>query len=149
MQPLEDHEDPLRVFGRDPDAVIAEREQPLLSFPTRRHRDAGGLLPGELQRVAEQVLEHRGEQRGLPQHYRQVARLDRGVRGPDRRAEVRPGLGEQHGAGDLLPPLGRPPHPAERQQVVDQLLHALGAVDGELDVLVGLLVQLARVAALQ
>ncbi len=41
------------------------------------------------------------------------------------------------------------PHPAERQQVVEQLLHAFGAVDGVLDVLVGLLVQPARVAALQ
>ena len=35
------------------------------------------------------------------------------------------------------------------EQVVDQLLHPLGAVDGELDVLVGALVELAAVAALE
>src|SRR5215475_3634530 len=75
VQPLEDHENPVGVFGRDPDAVVAEREQPVLSFPACRHRDAGGLIPGELQRVAEQVLEHGSEQRGLAQHHRQVALL--------------------------------------------------------------------------
>ena len=45
--------------------------------------------------------------------------------------------------------LGEPADARERQQVVDQLLHALGAVDGELDVLVGALVELARVALLE
>ena len=42
-----------------------------------------------------------------------------------------------------------PAHPAVLEQVVDQRLHPLGAVHGELDVLVGPGVQLARVAALQ
>ena len=37
----------------------------------------------------------------------------------------------------------------ELEQVVDQLLHPLGAVDRELDVAVGALVELARVAALE
>ena len=40
-----------------------------------------------------------------------------------------------------------PPHPAEREQVVDQRLHPDGAVDRVADVLVGLVVQLARIAA--
>ena len=44
---------------------------------------------------------------------------------------------------------GGAPDPGEGQQVVDQSLHALGAVDGELDVLVGALVELPAVAALQ
>ena len=39
------------------------------------------------------------------------------------------------------------PDAREREQVVDQRLHALGAVDGEVDVLVGALVELAAVAA--
>ena len=46
----------------------------------------------------------------------------------------------------------RPRHPAdagELEQVVDQVLHPAGAVDGELDVAVGALVELARVAPLE
>ena len=41
------------------------------------------------------------------------------------------------------------PDPREREQVVDQRLHPLRAVDGEVDVLVGALVELAAVARLQ
>ena len=44
---------------------------------------------------------------------------------------------------------GEPADPGERQQVVDQPLHPLRAVDREGDVLVGPLVELAGVAALQ
>ena len=109
----------------------------------------GGSFAAELQRIAEQVLEHGGEQGGLAQHHRQLAHLDRRVRAPHVGREVRPGLGEQHRAGHRLTALRGPPHPAEREQVVDQRLHPLGAVHRVLDVLVGLGVQLARVAALQ
>ena len=42
-----------------------------------------------------------------------------------------------------------PPDPRERQQVVDQVLHALGAVHGEPDVLVRARVELAAVALLE
>src|SRR6266496_2288119 len=52
MQALEDHEDPLGVLGGDPDAVVGEREQPVLAVPVGRHRDAWRLVGGELQRVA-------------------------------------------------------------------------------------------------
>ena len=45
---------------------------------------------------------------------------------------------------DRLEALGGPADPGEREQVVDQLLHALGAVHREPDVLVGALVELAR-----
>ena len=42
-----------------------------------------------------------------------------------------------------------PPDPGEAEQVLDELLHALGAVDREGDVLVGALVHLPAVALLQ
>ena len=42
-----------------------------------------------------------------------------------------------------------PPHAREREQVVDQVLHPPRAVDGEADVLVGALVELAAVALLE
>ena len=45
--------------------------------------------------------------------------------------------------------LARAADTAEGEQVVDQQLHALGAVDGEGDVLVGALVELAAVALLE
>src|SRR5215217_2141653 len=50
---------------------------------------------------------------------------------------------------DALGRGGRAPHAGELEQVVDQLLHPLGAVDGERDVAVGALVELALVAPLE
>src|SRR5215467_7803174 len=66
VQPLEDNKDPVGVLGLDPDAVVAELQQPVPAVRAGRHRNPGRRLPAELQRVANQVLEHRGEQRGLP-----------------------------------------------------------------------------------
>src|ERR1051326_7475909 len=62
VQPLEDHEDPLGVLGLDPDPVVAEGEQPEIAVPAGRDGDPGRLGGAELQRVADQVLEHGGEQ---------------------------------------------------------------------------------------
>ena len=71
---------------------------------------------------------------------RRRRRPSRGCAGPGRgRRRSRPASNASRG----------PTHPGEGQQVVDQLLHALGAVDGELDVLVGPLVELPLVAALE
>lgn len=50
---------------------------------------------------------------------------------------------------DLAALVVHPAHTGEGQQVVDEHLHAVGAVDGEGDVLVGALVQLLAVAPLE
>src|SRR2546430_7579804 len=67
VQALEDHEDPFGVLRVDPDAVVAEREQPERLVPGAGDHDARRLAAAELPRVAEQVLEHRREQRQLGQ----------------------------------------------------------------------------------
>src|SRR6266702_4247241 len=82
VQPLEDHEDPPGVPGLDADPVVAEREQPELAVPAGRDGDPGRLVGAELQRVADQVLEHGGEQRRLSQYHRQLAHLDGRLRAP-------------------------------------------------------------------
>src|SRR5215470_16595135 len=93
VQPLEDNKDPVGVLGLDPNAVVAEREEPVRALPAGRHRNPGRRIPAELQRVAEQVLEHRGEQRDLAQHDRQLALFYGRVRLPDLGGEIRPCLG--------------------------------------------------------
>ncbi len=110
----------------------------------------GGCSPRELQRVAEQVLEHHGQQRELRPHRRQRPGLDHGA-GLGRSARTGSPSPAASAASQATGPSSsrRPAHPAEREQVVDQHLHPLGPVHGELDVLVGLLVELAAVAALQ
>src|SRR5215471_1386659 len=149
VQPLENHEYPLGVFRLDTDSIVAEREQPELAVPADRDGDPGRLVRAELQRVVDQVLEHGGQQRGLAEHHQQFAHLDRRLRAPYVDREVRPCLGEQHRTRHRLTALRGPPHPAEREQIVDQRLHPLGAVHRVLDVLVGLGIQPTRVAALQ
>ena len=60
----------------------------------------GGFSAAELQRVAEQVLEHGDQQRQLGQHQRQVPGLDGGAGLLDLLGQVGPGLGERGVAGD-------------------------------------------------
>src|SRR5579863_9845209 len=149
VQPLKNYKYPFSIFRLNPDSIVAEREQPEIPVPADRDADPGRFVGAELQRVADQILEHGGQQGGLAQHHRQFAHLDGRVRPPHVRRQVRPRLGEQHRAGHRLTALGGPSHPAEREQVVDQRLHPLGAVHRVLDVLVGLGVELAPIAALQ
>jgi hypothetical protein len=54
VQPLEDLEDPLPVLRRDADAVVAHREDPLLTGALGRDVDARRAV-AELQRVADQT----------------------------------------------------------------------------------------------
>ena len=104
----------------------------------------------ELDRVADEVLPHRGQQeRGSPTT---TGRGPTSIRAPD--SSTADSRLEQ--ADETLDveihvdeSFGGPPHPREGEQVVDQGLHPLGPVDGELDVLVGPFVELAPVALLE
>src|SRR5580658_8917619 len=63
VEPLEQHEYPVGVLRRDPDAVIGEREELEPAVRPGRDDDARRRGAAELERVAEQVLEHRGQER--------------------------------------------------------------------------------------
>src|SRR3954454_9040920 len=63
VQALEDDEDPLVVLGVDPDAVVGHGEAPGAVVALGADRDARGLVAAELDRVADQVLEHQPQQR--------------------------------------------------------------------------------------
>src|SRR5579875_1367496 len=148
VQPLEDHEDPVRVFGADPYAVVGYGKRPGFPVACHGYGDPRRPLAPELDRVAYQVLEDRGEERELRRDYRQRAGLDDRAGALDLRLEVRPCRLERRLARDRCGFPRDAADPAEREQVVDEDLHALGAVHGEVDVLIGLLVELAAVAAL-
>src|SRR5271165_4044089 len=60
VQPLEDEENAISVLRLDADSVIRDREHPERAVAVGRDDDARRLLALELQRVAEQVLEHQG-----------------------------------------------------------------------------------------
>src|SRR6267378_7332782 len=61
MQALEEHEDALEVLRLDADAVVGDADVPLARLLDRADMDAGHLLAAELERVADEVLEHLGE----------------------------------------------------------------------------------------
>src|SRR5206468_3389620 len=45
VEPLEDHEDPLRVLRLDPDSVVTHAEEPLAVPLLGRDPDPGGIVP--------------------------------------------------------------------------------------------------------
>ena len=105
----------------------------------------------ELHRVADQVLEQLHEQAGLAVAPSAARRGDDGTGLLDAspRAAARVCASTCSRSTSARSRCVEPADAGERQQVVDELLHALGAVDRELDVLVAALVELALVAALE
>src|SRR3984885_9755224 len=71
MQALEDQENAVSILRFDPDSVIGDGKRPERAVALGRDDDARRLLAGELQRVADQVLEDDRHQRELPPHHRQ------------------------------------------------------------------------------
>ena len=152
MQALEDHEDALSVLRLDADAVVGESEQPGASS-TRAIRDHRRRLPPRnFSALPIRFWNSGSQQRQLGQHEGQMpARVDGGAGLRRSGAPRLPGACGERGVAETTGSRRRrwTGRPAEREQVVDQHLHALGAVDGELDVLVGPRVELAAVALLQ
>src|SRR5271165_3281891 len=69
MQPLEDHEDAVRVLRLYPDSVVSNREQPVAAVLTcHRDLDDRRSVAAEFDGVADQVLEQRRQQRELGAH---------------------------------------------------------------------------------
>ena len=146
MQALEDHEDPVAVLRVDADAVVAHDEVPAAVFTRGRDVDDRRRFAAELHGVADEVLEqllelrrvgHDGGQGSAPDL--RAALLDSAHQeGP---APLHDGL-----AVGRLHLLAARPHARVAEQVVDQLLHARGAVDGVADELVGVVVELAPIA---
>ena len=57
MQALEDNEDALEKLGINADAVVFDREDPVLLNFFDTHMDPGGFLAVELDGIPDQVLE--------------------------------------------------------------------------------------------
>src|SRR5579872_2284313 len=58
IQPSKDDEYALRVFGRDPDAIVGYRKDPFLCFCLRAHADDGRIWPAKLDAVSNEVLKY-------------------------------------------------------------------------------------------
>src|SRR4051794_7503419 len=88
VQALEDHEDPVGVLVVDADPVVLAAEAPEAAVALRREPDDRRRVAAELDRVADQVLEHEPQQPGVAAHGGQRARFDRRAALVDRRGEV-------------------------------------------------------------
>ncbi len=78
VQALEDDEDALEILRVDPDAVVADREDPLHVFLLDADMDFRPFFAVELDRIADQVLEKRLDLGIIRHHLRQ------GIVGHDR-----------------------------------------------------------------
>ena len=125
------------------------KRQQFPSASALRVIDRRGLV-AELDRVGDQVLEDEPQEPGVAVDGRQRPfDRDGGLALLDRPRQVRAHALDEQPAVDVDVRLLHAPDARERQQVVDQVLHAGRAVDGEPDVLVGARVELPAVALLQ
>src|SRR3954469_315877 len=129
VQALEDDEDPVRVLRLDADAVVRAAEAPRVVVGLGVEADDGRRLAAELHRVADEVLEDEPQQRPVAADGRQRPVLDA-------RAGLLDGPGQvgAHGVHKRVAVHRRvraldAPHAGEGEEVVDELLHAPGAVD--------------------
>src|SRR5580693_8254403 len=79
VQALEDQENAVSILRLDPDSVIGDGKRPECAVALGGDGDPRRLLAGELQRVADQVLEDDRHQRELGPHHWQGAGLDHGA----------------------------------------------------------------------
>ena len=127
-----------------------EAHLPCAVAAVRRDPHERWLRAVEAERVGQQVLEQRAQQRFVTEDARQLPGHDPRAGLLDRLAEGVFGAPASTSRERDRPALAALAADArEREQVVDQRLHALGAVDGEVDVLVGALVELPAVARLE
>ncbi len=111
----------------------------------RRSTTGGDVLAAVLDRVADEVLEQRGEQRPVAVDGRQRGQpLDPAPGSRDPVAQRARAWSSAASRSTGTNASVRAPDPRQRQQVGDQDLHALRAVDGEVDVLPGPVVELRR-----
>src|SRR3954471_17467016 len=71
VQALEDHEDAVGVLAVDADPVVLAAEAPEAVVALGREPDDGRSVRAELDRVADQVLEHQPQQPRVAAHRRQ------------------------------------------------------------------------------
>src|SRR5439155_15529307 len=147
VQALEDDEDALEVPGLDADAVVPDHEQPLRVLGLDADVDPWPLGAAELDGVADQVLEQGGDLDRVPGHGRQAVPRDLGAALLQGRAQIDHHLLEHGLAVDLLELAGARAGPGIVQEALDQAAHARGAVAGELDELLRVLVEPALHAA--
>ncbi len=58
MQAFEYLKDPIGIFRVDPDTMVTDREDTRLAIVFRRNVNLGWFIPGEFDRVLDQVLKH-------------------------------------------------------------------------------------------
>ena len=145
VQALKHDENLLKVLGRDSDSVVLDCEEPLLLFLLRSYSDSRGMNRSELEGVADQILENLGELSLVGANRWQRFMIDNGPRG------VNFGLQIMQDALDQICTIDRFQFAATRiyarhhKQVVDERLHALGAIDRVFNIFVRLCVQFSLV----
>ena len=146
VQALEEAEEPLRRSHVEARAVVAHHEGGLLTVRLGPHRHLGlraaaGVFPG----IAQQVLEHQAQQRGVAPGGH--AGFDVELGGAVRRAAAQV---VDHVAGQLrqVDTLARQRllrQPRQRQQRVDHQVHARGGAQHTVEVVVADAVEVASV----
>ena len=146
MQALEQHEDALEVFAGDADAVVVHCESPLMTGRLDAQVHHRRLVAAELDRVGQQVLEQLQQLHRVALDGGQI--VDRDARAAlfDRHAQILERVLHDRVAIGRRERLGLRAEPRVGEQIIDQRLHALGAVDRITDELVGVGVELAPVA---
>ena len=146
MKPLKDDEDALGVLRGNANTVVPYGEGPPVAVSTGRNVDAGRLAAPELDCVSDQVSEQLPQLRAVSHHRRKGVM---GYKGPilfNRYLQVVDGLGEDRIGVGGLQFIASHPHAGVRQQVINQVPHADGPIDSEIDELVGIGVELAFVS---
>src|ERR1700722_16956152 len=146
MQSLEHSKNSLEVLRIDPQAIVLYRERPLPAVVSVRGNmyvgDAGPLI---LDRIADKILKKLYELRLVRADDRERAVSHLGALLFDERTEICHRLLQRFLAGNIQQIDYSCPNARVDQQILNQPLHATGAVDSERNKLVGVRVELSLV----
>lgn len=149
VQPLKHAEHALEVSGRDPDAVIADRDSPFFAFLLRGNVDLRTAVAAILQGIANQVLQQLVELSGIAHDQWKWIVRDLCLAFVNRACKVGQNQAERFLQIDRLEFLASRADPRVSEESIDQRLHAFGSVDSLPNVLVGFFPELPCISPLQ
>ena len=130
MEPLENDKNPSGKLRVNTDPLIANRKKPFLLFPLSRYVDAWRLVAVKLEGIAQKILKDLRQLFGIAPDRRQPVVGDDGLVFLDGAQKIVHRIGEHGSHGRGLKRLASRADPGIGEQVLNQPLHASGAIDG-------------------
>src|SRR6185369_238163 len=149
MQTLEDHKNLFGIFWIDTNSVVTYKDKPAILYLADANMNARRFLPFKLDCVADQILKQLHQLQIIPKHGRQGLVSDDGIIRLDDQVQIIRNTFQSFLQFDLCKLLIACAHLRIREQIRQQVFHAIRSFEGITNELVRIFIQLALIPTRQ